>query len=385
MLEKRQKDEETVISERLSTSGVELTVVNGCARGARRGLDLVDDEEAGQHGAAVEDDELAAAHVDGVVLRLVMMMMVSVVVRSADAPRDDAAHQHRPSARGRRRRGRGARVGVGGAAAGEGADRGAGRAEAAGGHAGAEDASRAGARGGPALEAHHLVAVGAAARRRAVRAGGRPGLLEPRHCPRRAVHPEHRLHLRRRVRGGPPGREDQLHHPPRRVATRQLRHRQERRASHRHGCSALVRLSRRGLSCVLARRADATVSLTSAAVAHETAGRSVWLFLLGDGATAASATPYDLQLRDRTHAVAIDTANARELPRAGQRAALAGCLVQSAFTPALCPSSRLEAVVGLARVDGRWPRLSLAWFGSGRYYGGAGLFATTVTCTPLCH
>ena len=75
-----------------------------------------------------------------------------VVVRLVDAPGDDAAHKHRAAARGC------AGAGVHGAAAGERAHRGAGRAEATGGDTRGEDA----AGGRAALEAHHLVAVGAA-------------------------------------------------------------------------------------------------------------------------------------------------------------------------------------------------------------------------------
>uniref|UniRef100_A0A8R7P4S2 Uncharacterized protein n=1 Tax=Triticum urartu TaxID=4572 RepID=A0A8R7P4S2_TRIUA len=198
--------------------------------GARARLDLVDDEEAGEHGTAVQHDELAVAHVHGVVVRGAVPERLRVVaLRRPDAPGDDAAHQHGPANRAGRRRGSGVR----GAAAGEGAHRGAGRAELAGGDASTEDAAHARARGRAALEAHHLVAVGAAPGRGAVRARRRPGLLEPCHSPRAAVHAEHRLHLRSR-RGGagqvPAGREDELHHLPRRVALRQLRHGQERRA-----------------------------------------------------------------------------------------------------------------------------------------------------------
>lgn len=47
-------------------------------------LDLVDDEEAWEDGAAVEDDELAVAHVDGVVIRGVAGMAV-LVLRGTDA------------------------------------------------------------------------------------------------------------------------------------------------------------------------------------------------------------------------------------------------------------------------------------------------------------
>lgn len=70
--------------------------------------------------------------------------------------------------------------------------------------------------------------------------------------------------------------------------------------------------SRRGFLALC--RTNATESLTSSfAAAHDTGGDCS--FLLGDGATTASATPYDLQLSDRTHAVAIGTTANAHTPR----------------------------------------------------------------------
>lgn len=145
-------------------------------------LDLVDDEEAWEDGAAVEDDELAVAHVDGVVIRGVAGMAV-LVLRGTDAAGDDAAHQHRPAARA------GAGAGVRGAAPGERAHRGVGGAEAAGGDARAEHPA------GPRAARHwnRIISLPSAPHRAAAPwARRRPGLLEPRHRPRAAVDAEHR-------------------------------------------------------------------------------------------------------------------------------------------------------------------------------------------------
>jgi hypothetical protein len=229
---------------------------------ARRRLDLVDDEEAGEHGAAVEDHQLAVAHVHGVVRGRggALALAVARVVGGADAAGDDAAHQHRPSPH---RGGGGGGAGVRGAAAGKRAHGRGRRAEAAGGDARAEHAAGT---GGAALEPHHLIAVGAAPRRGAARAGRRrPRLLEPRHRARRAADAEQRLHRRRRrrrqlrgPRASPSGREDQLHDPPRRVALRQLRHREERRAygrRRRRGQRLGARVVRHRLGLLLGPRA----------------------------------------------------------------------------------------------------------------------------------
>uniref|UniRef100_A0A0D9XM95 Uncharacterized protein n=1 Tax=Leersia perrieri TaxID=77586 RepID=A0A0D9XM95_9ORYZ len=63
--------------------------------------------------------------------------------------------------------------------------------------------------------------------------------------------------------------------------------------------------------------------LTSSAPAHDTGGECIFL-LLGDGATAASATAYDLQLRERIHAVAIGSRRRLRIGVCGNAVVVAG-------------------------------------------------------------
>ena len=66
-------------------------MVSVLVRGRR--LDLVDDEEAGEHGAAVQDHQLAVAHVDGVVAGGAVGMARGRVVCRVDAAGDAPRRQ----------------------------------------------------------------------------------------------------------------------------------------------------------------------------------------------------------------------------------------------------------------------------------------------------
>jgi hypothetical protein len=213
-------------------------------------LQLVDDEEAGEHGAAVEHHQLAApANPYGVEVLLSGRCGGVGAGPLRHAASDDPAQEHGAAA------GRGpARAGVRAAAAIERPDA---RAVLAGRRRGSGRGAVRRRRG----EAHHLVAVGRAARGAAGPGAHRGAVvLEARHGARRVVHAEQHLHHRARERAaaaggrsrwrrGPRGQEDDLHHLPRRVPGRELCERRDRaerarrrRRRHRHRLGLVGRL-----------------------------------------------------------------------------------------------------------------------------------------------
>ena len=226
-------------------------------------LQLVDDEEAWEHGAPIEHHQLAApADPDGVE---VLVLAGRRCLRLRHAAGDDPAQEHGAAAG---RGGAARRAGVRTAAAVE-------RPDARG--AVVLAACCRGRRRGGAVrrrrgEAHHLVAVGRAARGPAGPGAHRGAVvLEARHGARRVVHAEHHLHHareraaagggggrsrspwrrrlwnRNRKRRRPRGEEDDLHHLPRRVPRRELgerRDRAERARRRRRRHSRRLRLGR---------------------------------------------------------------------------------------------------------------------------------------------